>query len=292
MNFSQTFKEIIQHIETEGTESKPRDMRVKEVVLADFMINPLKPIADFYERPFNWKYFAGELAWYLHRDRSIDYISDYSKFWSKLTNPGTNQINSNYGSLVITDDQFSWVIESLKTDINSRQAIMFFNRPEFQFEGNKDFVCTMYLNFFIRDNELNMKVQMRSNDIFYGLTYDAPFFAFVHQHMYLWLKETYPSLTLGSYIHCADNIHYYEHHFDLSKSVTAENTGLRQKYTMNITEPFFILDKNGNYHLTSKGMTYINRVNRLVGSDAKMSDYKDLITEFMLNTKQKENVRL
>ena len=31
---------------------------------------------------------------------------------------------------------------------NSRQAIMFFNQPKFQFKENKDFVCTMYANFF------------------------------------------------------------------------------------------------------------------------------------------------
>jgi thymidylate synthase len=130
MNFSETFKELITRIDQDGELSQPRDMKVKEVILADFPINPIEPIAEFTARPFNWKYFAGELAWYLHRDRSIDYINDYSKFWSKLTNPGTNEINSNYGSLVITDEQFGWVIESLKKDINSRQAIMFFNQPK------------------------------------------------------------------------------------------------------------------------------------------------------------------
>ena len=143
----------------------------------------------------------------------------------KSTNPGTNEINSNYGSLVI-GEQLEWVINSLRSDKNTRQAIAFFNRPQFQFEGNKDFVCTMYANFFIRNNKLNMKVQMRSNDMFYGLTFDAPFFAFLHQSVYHCLLDLYTDLELGNYYHCADNMHFYEKHFNLAEKIissTAKN---------------------------------------------------------------------
>jgi thymidylate synthase len=284
MNFSQTFKEIIQHIEAEGTESKPRDMRVKEVLLADFMINPTMPIADFYERPFNWKYFAGELAWYLHRDRSIEYISDYSKFWSKLTNPGTNQINSNYGSLVITDDQFSWVIESLKADINSRQAIMFFNRPEFQFDGNKDFVCTMYANFFVRKNALHMKVQMRSNDIFFGLTFDAPFFSFLMQSVYHILKKDYPTLTLGNYYHFADNLHFYERHFELANAITKSE--IKKPTTLILKKPFIEYNSDKTISLSDCAREFTSRMDAAKGRDEV--DYKSVIKDYFYLT---EDVR-
>ena len=133
MSFSKTFIDIINHINSEGVESQPRDLKVREVSLADFDIDPKYPIADFPARKFNLKYLAGELAWYLHRDADVYYIGKYSNMWSTLTNPGTNEVNSNYGALVINDEQFSWVIESLKKDVNSRQAIMFFNQPKFQF---------------------------------------------------------------------------------------------------------------------------------------------------------------
>ena len=90
-----------------------------------------------------------------------------------------------------------------------------------------------------------MEVQMRSNDIFYGLTFDAPFFAFVHQHMYLWLKDTYPTLSLGTYTHFADNIHFYEQHdviqltkegieFFLTVNNTIKNTDSKQRDYYNI----------------------------------------------------------
>lgn len=285
-SFNNQFQDLIFLINRDGSESKPRDLKVREYVLGQIDINPTNVFADFESRKFNFKYFAGELAWYMNRDRNIDYINQFSGFWKKITNPGTNEINSNYGSLLF-NDQLKWVYDSLIKDQNSRQAIAFLNQPKFQFEGNKDFVCTMYLNFWIRNNRLHMKVQMRSNDIFYGLTYDAPFFAFIHQHMYLWLKnDKYADLQLGTYHHFADNIHYYEHHFELANSILEESTMIRQPYIMELKEPMFVYDADGNYHITSSGLMYINDVNRLISSKADNIDYQILIEKYLLNTKQ------
>jgi len=275
MNFSETFKELITRIDQDGELSQPRNMKVKEVILADFPINPIEPIAEFTARPFNWKYFAGELAWYLHRDRSIDYINDYSKFWSKLTNPGTNEINSNYGSLVITDEQFGWVIESLKKDINSRQAIMFFNQPKFQFEGNKDFVCTMYANFFVRNNRLHMKVQMRSNDIFFGLTFDAPFFSFLMQSVYLILKDEYPNLELGQYFHFADNLHFYERHFELADAIRKDELTSYAKLEL---KQKFIEYNDGVVSLSDAAFEFLKTMDAAKGREE--INYKDVLSRY------------
>lgn len=275
MSFSNTFKQVIKHIKEQGNESQPRDLKVREVLLADFDIDPAKPIANFENRPFNWKYLAGELAWYLHRDRDIDYISNFSSFWKGITNPGSNQINSNYGSLVINDEQISWVVESLKKDINSRQAIMFFNRPDFQFEGNKDFVCTMYANFFVRDNTLMMKVQMRSNDIFYGLTFDAPFFSFLHQSVWHILKETYPDLNIGHYFHYADNLHYYERHFEMADLILAEEEDQEDRF---ILKKPFIDYKNGAVSLSDVGREFCNRIDSTIGQ--KDVNYKNILKDY------------
>ena len=253
--FTHTFKGIIDEIESSRMESNPRDLKVKESLLTTLPIDPTLPFANFRNRKFNFSYFAGELAWYLKKDNDVDYISKFSGFWSTLTNPDSNEINSNYGSLLF-GEQLNWVVDSLKSDKNSRQAIAFLNQPKFQFEGNKDFVCTMYLNFFIRNNKLYMKVQMRSNDIFYGLTFDAPFFAFVHQHVRLWLLEDYPDLELGSYYHSSDNSHFYERHFDLANRIMKEDTRDNEEYEMNITEPMFTVNPEG-MELTSSGTKFI-----------------------------------
>jgi thymidylate synthase len=282
MSFSNTFINIINHIDDEGQESQPRDLKVKESILSSFVINPTQPIANFKNRKFNWKYLAGELAWYLNQDRDVDFIGNFSKFWSKLTNPGTNEINSNYGSLVFNKEQFGWVIDALIEDKNSRQAIMFFNQPKFQFKENKDFVCTMYANFFIRNNKLNMKIQMRSNDIFYGLTFDAPFFSFLQQSVYLKLKETYPDLEIGAYYHFADNLHFYERHFELAESVKNEKISPESEHTFILNKPFIDYDGDKVF-LTDIANSFCKEIYESIGEDRstlEQDDYKNILTKY------------
>lgn len=280
MNFSTQFSKTITNIDDIGSISQPRDMKVKELALTTLPIDPYMPIANFENRKFNWKYFAGELAWYLRKDNDVDYIGQFSGFWSTLTNPNSNEINSNYGSLLF-NEQLEWVVDSLKADQNTRQAIAFLNQPKFQFEGNKDFVCTMYLNFFIRNNQLNMKVQMRSNDVFYGLTFDAPFFAFVHQHVHLWLKDTYPELDLGVYYHCADNSHFYERHFELASKIEQETIEDSTQYAMIIDQPFFTIEA-GKMLLTDHGLSFIEKVNETIETEKPtQKEFRQILEEFV-----------
>lgn len=283
MSFSNTFINIINHINETGTTSQPRDLKVKEAVLTDFVIDPKQPIANFPQRKFNWKYLAGELAWYLKQDRDVNYIGAFSNFWSHITNPNSNEINSNYGSLVFNAKQFGWVVDSLVADKNSRQAIMFFNQPKFQFEGNKDFVCTMYANFFIRNNALHMKIQMRSNDIFYGLTFDAPFFSFLQQSVYLKLKETYPDLELGMYYHYADNLHFYERHFDLASEIRFEEITPADEFTFILKEPFLGYDGEKVF-LTDTAIAFIKEIDDSI-DDAEIGtkeDYKAILDKYFV----------
>ena len=276
--FSNQFKHIISNIKINGEVSKPRDLEVTELLYAGYQINPKEPFANFTSREFNWRYFAGELVWYLCKDTNIDYINKFSGFWKNITNPGTNEINSNYGSLLF-GEQLQWVVDSLKADKNTRQAIAFLNQPKYQFEGNKDFVCTMYLNFSIRHNKLDMKVQMRSNDIFYGLTFDAPFFAFVQQHVYLWLKSTYPELELGVYHHYADNIHFYERHFELAEKIVNEPLHEKQ-YSMELTEPIFNIE-NGVMQLTKCGVSMINNINFAIDNELPKEKYFNVLSKYL-----------
>ena len=281
MNFSNQFIDTIIDIESDGDVSQPRDLKVKELQFGHIAIDPTRPIADFEARGFNWKYLAGEMAWYLKKDRDVDYIGQFSGFWSNITNPNTNEINSNYGSLVFNKEQFGWAVDSLLKDKNSRQAIMFFNQPKFQFEGNKDFVCTMYANFFIRNNKLNMKIQMRSNDIFYGLTFDAPFFSFLQQSVYLILKDQYSDLELGVYHHFADNIHFYERHFELAEEIRSSRIS-SEGHTFELKDKFIDYTSSDGVKLTNAATEFIARIDDMVTHEplAKRHDYKQVLEDY------------
>jgi thymidylate synthase len=273
--------QLLEDLEVAGDNSSPRGLQTKSANLATLEIDPLYSVMNFEPREFNFRYFAGELAWYLRADTNIDYINNFSSFWKNICPNG--HANSNYGSLLLKvhpsqtvadfdgsmipnkqyGNQLEWVYNSLAKDQNSRQAVAFFNAPYFQYEGNRDFVCTMYMNFFINKGYLDMKVQMRSNDVYFGLTYDAPWFSTIQQSMYLNLKKIYPELKLGMYYHCADNIHYYERHFDLTKEILDSTLGNSIK--LELKEPLFIFNK-GKLVLSEAAKTYLDSVDKIVDS--------------------------
>ena len=229
--FSRVFRDTINWIENTEQESSPRGLKVKERLLATLPINPIYPIANFSDRKFNWKYFAGELAWYLKKDRDIDYINNFSSFWKGITNPGTNEINSNYGHLIFSDkyhNQYGQVLDELIRNPDSRRACMVYNRPSIWMEYNEndknDFICTNSVTYYIRDNILHAVVQMRSNDVVFGYKNDYAWqFEIMNRLVKDWNDckfeeyDTGDKISLGSMIWQVQNLHVYERHFHLVK---------------------------------------------------------------------------
>ena len=264
---------LLEDLEAVGNLTTPRGFKCKGANLATLDIDPLYPIMNFKPRSFNWRYFAGELSWYLQKTPSIDFINNFSSFWKDICPQGV--CNSNYGHILLGPhpstmyqeyfegvNQMEWVYNSLVKDKDSRQAVAFLSCPHYQRnDGTKDFVCTLYVNFFITKNCLDMKVQMRSNDIFFGLTYDAPWFSTLHQTMYLNLKKVYPELQLGMYYHCADNIHFYERHFELVEKIL--DSPLDSSISLRLKTPLFEFE-DGTLFLSKSSNEYMMKVNEIV----------------------------
>lgn len=197
--------------------SAPRGLKIHESLNASIVIrNPLSNLFKNSYRGIPLKYLKKEIALYLSARRDAEGFEDASKFWANIKTKD-NLINSAYGYLIFegtkTVDgmtQYEWAKQSLINDKDSRQAIMFFNKPDFQYNGNKDFVCTLNMIFHIRDNKLYATVNMRSQDIRRGMQFDVPFFTLVQYLMYLDLLKVYPDLKLGSYRHNCASLHLYD----------------------------------------------------------------------------------
>lgn len=213
-------------------ETSPRGLAIKENLQVCLKIN--NPLLSLYEndrRGSQLRYIAAELLWYFLGRKDVEYISKYASFWKSIQNEdGT--VNSSYGNLLFTkknrygENQYEWAIQSLINDKDSRQAIMHFNLPEHQYLTNKDFVCTMYGIFHIRDNKLHLSINMRSNDAILGTATDIAFFTVLQQQALSHLKlVAYPDLELGSYTHIVDSYHIYQRHFELVKDM------INQKFT-------------------------------------------------------------
>ena len=204
--------------ETRGTQSR-ENLNVSLVVE-----DPTSCMYENAARSSQFKYIAAELLWYYAGRNDVKFISKYAKFWEQIqNNDGT--ANSAYGNLIFRKktpggiNQYEWAMLSLAKDKDSRQAVMHFNTPDHQFSNNKDFVCTMYGIFHIRQNKLHFSVFMRSNDAIWGTPTDVAFFCSLQCQALRHLQTFYPELELGTYTHHANSYHIYDRHFDLVKKM-------------------------------------------------------------------------
>ncbi len=205
--------------------SSPRGMKINEISNAALVIdNPIHCLYENSRRSSQFKYIAAELVWYFTRRKDADFITPYAKFWDQIKNKD-GSVNSAYGNLIFTEEledgrnQYRWALDSLIQDKDSRQAIIHFNKPSHQWNGNKDFVCTLNGIFQIRNNKLNFTIDMRSNDLILGTPTDVAFFCLLQIQMLEHLRKYYPELKLGTYTHIAHSLHLYERHFDLASEM-------------------------------------------------------------------------
>lgn len=221
-HFSEAYREsLIDLMKDPDHVVSPRGMEVRESMNVSFEIDPTSNLYLNEARSSQNKYIAAELIWYFSGSNDSNFISKYAKFWQSIANEdGTS--NSAYGNLILSKmndhgyTQYRWAFESLMRDPDSRQAVMHFNLPEHQYTTNKDFVCTMYGIFHIRNNKLNLSVFMRSNDAILGTPTDVAFFTVLQQQMHRHLKaEKYEDLELGKYYHYSNSYHVYDRHYDL-----------------------------------------------------------------------------
>ncbi len=77
--------------------------------------------------------------------------------------------------------------------------------------------------------------------------------------MYLWLKETkYPDLELGTYYHYADNIHYYERHFDSVRKILRQD--MKTPPLFKLKKRMFDIDEKGNFKMAPEVFEYCEAV--------------------------------
>jgi len=169
----------------------------------------------------NDDYINAELDWYLSGSTNIYDIyvdQDPPKAWEYSANRH-GEINSNYGRLIFSDiyyRQYDNVLTELLENPDSRRACMIYNRPsiwtEFNENGKSDFICTNAVTYYIRNDELQCVVQMRSNDVVFGYKNDYAW----HQYILNTLAKDL-RVKPGSITWQVQNLHVYERHFHLVK---------------------------------------------------------------------------
>lgn len=178
---------------------------VGEITDAVFCVeDPTRSIVTSSIRKMPMRYAVGELAWYLSGSNKASDIGRFAKKWMEISDDGETN-NSAYGYRIFTKfgfDQWEYLKSLLKKDPNSRQAVLHIKDADNKL--TKDTPCTVYLQFLIRNNKLNLSVHMRSNDIWMGVPYDMFSFCFLQMKMAMEL-----GVEIGEYHHYAGSLHMY-----------------------------------------------------------------------------------
>ena len=241
-NFQEAYNQILNDLVNYGSKVTVRGLDMLEWPDGAYQFtisNPRDRLLNIDCRSNIKKYIFGELLWYLSGRDDVEFISKYSKIWARLADDGLHN-NSAYGKYIFKPmpkigfgsyygesysefvgnldnymSQWDFVKETLKKDPYSRQAVI--HIKPIQMYNTKDTTCTYFLQFFIRNNKLNMVACMRSNDVLKGTTFDVFMFTFMQELMAAEL-----GVELGTYTHIACNLHIYMSDIELINKIRDE----------------------------------------------------------------------
>lgn len=203
----------------------PRGCETKELLFVSFKVNDNEVYLNYPSRKLKFSYIKDEIQWYLKANKYDTSIAEKAKIWKALINTD-GSISSHYGSIIF-NGQFVECANTLLNDFDTRRALIYIGDNDNLNSDSKDKRCTCYLQFMIRENKLHMICSMRSNDAIFGLGNDLPFFSFVHNLMYNYIKGSgFDYLEKGDYIHCANSFHVYKRHYKMLDKIVKEQTDI------------------------------------------------------------------
>ena len=148
----------------------------------------------------------GELCWYLARTNSLQFIQYYLPAYRVYADDGL--IHGGYGPRLFEWrmlNQFESITNLLRRNPYSRRAVIqLFDAHDLTGRHN-DIPCTCTLQFLLRDNLLYMMTNMRSNDVYLGLSHDIFCFTMLQEILARTL-----SVDVGSYSHVVGSLHLYD----------------------------------------------------------------------------------
>ena len=159
------------------------------------------------DRKWSLEYAEAEWQWYLSGDRNIKKLGDiYGKIppiWERMADHNGN-VNSNYGWQWLRNDQYEYIIDKLKFDLDTRHAAISIYDCKENLDYENDTPCTYAVQFTIINDKLCMSVYMRSNDLWYGFCNDQYCFSMLQKKVAEDVNKQ-----VGWYYHHAHNMHLY-----------------------------------------------------------------------------------
>ncbi|MBA2678456.1 MAG: thymidylate synthase [Ktedonobacteraceae bacterium] len=214
----------LHHIFERGRRVQPRGIWVSEITSASFqLLQPRARLIYSPSRVHNITFAIGELLWYLRGSDQADIVSFYNPRYTTFSDDGRT-LHGAYGRRIFSSAltgivQWDAVLHLLRTDRDTRQAVLHFHLPSDLVIVSRDIPCTCSMQFFIRENKLECLVMMRSNDIIWGTPYDVFSFTMMQEIM---AKQL--GIELGPYTHMVGSFHLYDRHIKLAQKILSESS--------------------------------------------------------------------
>ena len=205
----------LEYILNHGKEIIDRGMETKEILNDVFKIDMNYPVVSIKERKLNYSFMAAEAYWITSGGILTEEIAPYNKHIAEYSDDGYI-FNGAYGPMFIS--QIEYVVNALKKDINTRQAVMAIWIPNPV--HSKDYRCTVSLIFQVRDGKIHTTVQMRSNDLILGRPYDIFNFTVMTLRILTRLNsETGHMIELGTLTLNTASAHIYDTHYEWAERI-------------------------------------------------------------------------
>lgn len=202
-NMRDGYVRIVEHVRLWGEEVAPRGQPTLEVQGATIILeDPYDALPVGVGRKLNPSIAAAEAAQLIGGVSYPDLMVRITRNFDRFRDDGT--FHGAYGPRVRA--QLPAVVQRLKLDPHTRQAIVVLWDPvrDTFTEGLSDYPCTISLQYFIRDGRLEAHTHMRSNDVWWGLAYDA--FQFTQLQITV---ANVLGIEAGRYYHHANSLHFY-----------------------------------------------------------------------------------
>lgn len=172
-------------------------------------------VAESRARPLSC---LGELLWYLSGSNALTFISYYISKYDEESEDGYT-LTGAYGPRLLNyrgeHNQLSDIIALLKERPTTRRAVI--QLYDASDARRRDVPCTCTLQFLVRDDALQLIVNMRSNDAWKGLPHDAFCFTMLQE-----IVARSLGCELGAYIHFVGSLHLYSDQLDAVKGYLNE----------------------------------------------------------------------
>ncbi len=221
------YHDLVKHVLQEGVQKGDRTgTGTKSVFGYQMRFDLSKGFPMVTTKKLHLKSIVHELLWFLKGDTNIKYLQENGvKIWDEWADEngdlgpvyGHQWRNWNNDGI----DQISEIIETLKTNPNSRRMLVAAWNPTVLPDGGKSFAenvangkvalppCHAFFQFYVADGKLSCQLYQRSADIFLGVPFNIASYALLTM-----MIAQVCNLEVGDFIHTFGDAHIYNNHIE------------------------------------------------------------------------------